>query len=80
MFRSPPGASVERSDVNHPDPQAPSGLTVAGDVLLQFAGRDVESLRGYSETLKRLEPGQTVSVTLRRDEEELSLQATLALR
>ena len=50
------------------------------DVLRQFAGQIVESLRGYAEILEGLEPGQTVTVVLDRGGEEHTLEATLAQR
>ena len=51
-----------------------------GDVLLRFAGEEVKNLRTYSEILKRLEPGQTVTVVLDRGGEEHTIEATLVAR
>ena len=51
-----------------------------GDVLLRFADHELPNLRSYSDVLKGLEPGQEVRVVVRRGDEELTLEATLAER
>jgi membrane-associated protease RseP (regulator of RpoE activity) len=74
-----PGPGVEVASVVPGSPAETAGVK-DGDVLLRFAGEDVTDLRAYSEILKRLEPGQTVTVVLDRDGEEHTLEATLAAR
>jgi hypothetical protein len=74
-----PGPGVEVASVVPGSPAETAGVK-DGDVLLRFAGEDVTDLRAYSEILKRLEPGQTVTVVLDRDGEEHTLEATLTAR
>jgi hypothetical protein len=74
-----PGPGVKVASVVPGSPAEIAGVQ-AGDVLLRFAGQGVESLRGYSEILKGLEPGQTIGVVLDRGGEERMLEATLAPR
>ena len=73
------GPGVKVAGVTAGSPAERAGVQ-EGDVLLRFAGQEVESLRGYSEILERLEPGQTVTVVLDRGGEEQTLEATLAAR
>jgi aminopeptidase N len=73
------GPGVRVAGVTPGSPAEKAGVG-EGDVLVRFAGRPVENLRGYSEILKGLEPGQTVTVVVERDGEERTLEATLAER
>jgi hypothetical protein len=52
----------------------------AGDVILQVAGQEVKDLRGLSQVLSSLAPGDTVEVKLLRSQEELTVTATLGSR
>jgi S1-C subfamily serine protease len=45
-----------------------------------LAGKEVSGLQAYTDLLKTLEPGQTVTLKLRRGEQELERQATLVAR
>jgi hypothetical protein len=74
-----PGPGVKVASVVPGSPAEKAGVQ-AGDVLRSFAGKDVESLRGYSGILKELEPGQTVTVVLDRGGEEVTVEATLTER
>jgi hypothetical protein len=74
-----PGPGVKVAGVVPGSPAETAGVK-EGDVLLRFADQAVESLRGYSEILKGLEPGQTVTVVVDRGGEELTFDATLAER
>ena len=51
-----------------------------GDVLLRLDGAEVADLRGYSEKLKGMAPGQVVRATFRRDAAEIDLPVTLVER
>ncbi len=73
------GPGVKVASVVPGSPAEKAGVK-EGDVLLKFAGKDVENLRGYSGILKELEPGQTVTVVLDRSGEPQTLEATLTER
>ncbi len=73
------GPGVKVAGVTPGSPAEKAGVQ-EGDIIRRFAGQEVESLRGYSEILKGLEAGQTVTVVLDRDGEEQTLEAVLAVR
>jgi len=73
------GTGVRISDVVPGSPAEAAGLQ-AGDILVALAGQEVSGLQAYTDLLKTLEPGQTVTLKLRRGEEELERQATLVAR
>jgi S1-C subfamily serine protease len=73
------GPGVKVAGVTAGSPAERAGVQ-EGDVLLRFAGQEVANLRGYSEILEGLEPGQTVRVVVERSGEELTFEATLAER
>ena len=60
-------------------PAAKAGLQ-AGDVLVRIEGQELADLRGYSDVLKTLEPGQTVTATVLREGEELEVSVTVEAR
>ncbi|MCA9002710.1 MAG: PDZ domain-containing protein, partial [Planctomycetes bacterium] len=51
-----------------------------GDVLLEINGQEIDDLRGFSELLKTLEPGQTVETIVERGGEEITLSVTVVAR
>ncbi len=53
-------------------PAAKAGLQ-GGDVIVRFAGRDVEDVYGYMYALQDLEPGDEVEVVVLRDDQRLAL-------
>jgi len=53
-------------------PAAKAGLQ-AGDVIVRFAGRDVEDVYGYMYALQDLEPGDEVEIVVLRDGQQLAL-------
>jgi Zn-dependent M28 family amino/carboxypeptidase len=63
-----PGSPAERAGVR------------PGDVVLKLDGRDVASLRDFSEKLKGMTPGQVVKATLRREGKGLEIAVTLVER
>ena len=73
------GPGVRVSSVVADSPAAKGGL-VAGDVLVSIAGEAIESLRGYSEILKKHAPGDVVHVVWKRAEKEMAADVTLAAR
>jgi S1-C subfamily serine protease len=66
-------------DVQADGPAANSGLQ-AGDVLLGINDGLVDSSTSFSSLLKEYEPGDTVSVIVDRDGEELAFDVTLGER
>lgn len=49
-------------------------------MILKVNGQDVANLRGFSEILRGLSPGQTVPVVLRRGGAEQQLDVTVVER
>lgn len=74
-----PGPGVRAEGITEGSPAAKAGLQ-PGDVILQIDGRPVANLQEYSNLLRALKPGQTVSVLLQRGGKELTVQVTLAER
>ncbi len=52
----------------------------ADDVIVEFAGKPVKDLYGYSDALYAHKPGDTVTVVVLRNGQRLSLQVTLGKR
>jgi hypothetical protein len=74
-----PGPGVQVASVV-PESPAQKGGVQGGDVLLSIEGQPLADLQGYSDVLKTLEPGQTVSVVLKRDGKEHTISVTLVAR
>ena len=72
-----PGVRVQQV---MPGSAADTAGLLAGDVLVAFDGELVADLRSYSELLKAKSPGDTVTVTVDRDGEKLTVTATLGER
>lgn len=73
------GPGVRLGGVVPGSPAEKAGLA-EGDVLLRLDDQEIADLRAFSERLKTLSPGQTVRVTVRRGEEELSFEVTVVAR
>lgn len=73
------GPGVKVTGVSPDSPAARAGV-LEGDTLVELAGRAVVDLRGYSNLLRELKPGQTVTLKVRRGSETLELQAKLEAR
>jgi S1-C subfamily serine protease len=52
----------------------------AGDRLISLDGHVVKDLRGYSNLLKELEPGDTVMLMIQREEMTVEIKVTLRAR
>jgi membrane-associated protease RseP (regulator of RpoE activity) len=75
------GELVEISGAEVSGVSAGSGAAAAGiradDVIMSIAGVDVEPGTDVGEIIRRFEPGDTVAVSLLRNGEQLSVDATL---
>jgi len=72
-----PGVRIE--SVSEGSPAAAAGVR-AGDILIRIDDAEVPDLRGYSEILKRLEPGQSVAATLLRGDAEVTIDVVVEER
>ena len=73
------GPGVQVSSLVPGSPAEKAGIQ-AGDVLTRIDDREVEDLRGFSDILKTLEPGQTIKATVVRGGEELQVEVTVTTR
>jgi membrane-associated protease RseP (regulator of RpoE activity) len=73
------GPGVKVAGVTPGSPAEKAGVMEA-DVLLKVDGKDVADLRGFSNILRGLAPGQTVEVVLSRGGHEQTLEVTVAER
>ncbi|MDF1837722.1 MAG: M20/M25/M40 family metallo-hydrolase, partial [Planctomycetota bacterium] len=72
-----PGVRVDSVVAESP---AAAGGVLAGDILLEVNGEEIDDLRGFSDLLKTLDPGQTVETIVQRGEEEITLSVTVVAR
>ena len=70
---------VRFSDVTPNSPAAKAGLR-GQDVLVKFAGKEIQSLEDFTYVLRTHKPGETVEVTVMRDGQPLTVQVTLGTR
>jgi hypothetical protein len=73
------GPGVRLAAVLADSPAQAAGLR-EGDVVLAIEGDPIDDLRAYAGALGAHRPGDVVRITVRRGEEELSLEATLEAR
>jgi S1-C subfamily serine protease len=73
------GPGVRAEGIVEGSPAAKAGIA-AGDVILRINDQPLANLQEYSNLLRTLKPGQTVSVVLRRGGKELTVSVTLAER
>ena len=74
-----PGPGVKVEQVAAGSPAEAAGFQ-AGDVLIRINEDEVTDLRGYSQILRTLEPGQQVEATVLREGEEVTLTVTVEAR
>jgi len=73
------GPGVRADGVVDGSPAQKAGIQ-AGDVILKIDDKAVANLQEFSNLLRALQPGQTVTVLLRRGDQERTLKVTLAER
>ena len=69
-----------RVDGITPDSAAAAAGLQAGDILLRFNGETVDDLQAYSDLLREVDPGFTVRLEIRRQQQLLQLEAVLGAR
>ena len=73
------GEGVKVASVSDDSPGARAGL-LKGDVIKKFNGKDIKSLREYSDLLKQHSPGDKVTMEIDREGELLILEMILSER
>ena len=74
-----PGPGVKIADVMPDTPAAAAGLR-PGDLIVSIDGEAVADVRGYAGILGAHDPGDTIRIRIRREGEELEVEATLVAR
>lgn len=70
---------VKFADVREGSPAAQAGLK-AGDILVQFAGKEIKNLYDFTYALRTHKPGEVVRVGVLRGSERLTVDVKLAQR
>ncbi len=73
------GRGVRLEGVAPGSPAATAGLR-EGDVILRIDGKEIPGLKGLSDRLKTLEPGNRIEITYLRDGEQRKVEVELAGR
>jgi S1-C subfamily serine protease len=63
-----------------PGSPAESGGLKAGDVIVRIGSRAVQGLKGLSDILMTLNPGDTISITFLREGEQMTAEAKVVER
>ena len=67
---------IKLNGVREGSPAEQGGLK-AGDIIVGFGGKPVETIYDYTESLGRCKPGDKVEVVVKREGKEVKLQADL---
>jgi hypothetical protein len=67
------------SDVQNNSPAAKAGLK-AGDLMVEFDGKAIQNLSDYAYALRSKKPGDIVSVTVKRNDKDVTASVTLEPR
>ncbi|NIR44151.1 MAG: PDZ domain-containing protein [Gammaproteobacteria bacterium] len=78
-FSEVEGGGLRLSGIRAGSPADQAGLQ-AGDVVIEFAGKDVLNIYDYTYALRDHAPGDTVAIKVRRDGEVIELTAVLGRR
>ncbi len=70
---------VPFADVVSNSPAAKAGLK-AGDIMVQFDGKAIQSLNDYAFVLRQKKPGDVVSVVVKRGGQDVKVNVTLEAR
>jgi len=70
---------VKFADVRDGSPAAKAGLK-AGDLLVEFAGKEIKNLYDFTYALRAHKPGEEVSVTVMRGKEKMTVMVKLEQR
>jgi len=70
---------VKFADVRDGSPAAKAGLK-AGDLLVEFAGKEIKNLYDFTYALRAHKPGEEVSVTVMRGKEKITVKVKLEQR
>src|SRR5206468_11081822 len=70
---------VRFADIRPNSPAAKAGIK-PGDVLVRFAGKEIQTLEDFTYMLRTHKPGETVEVMVLRGNQPLSLNVTLEVR
>ncbi len=73
------GEGVKIDSLVPDSPAAKAGLQPS-DVIVRIGEQKITDLRGYSEVLKQLEPGQTITVEVLRGDQKIEVQVTVVQR
>ena len=73
------GDGVRFDDIQEGSPAHKAGLQ-AGDVLIYFNGRKIDTLQDFTDALRRHEPGDEVPVVVMRDGRNIEVRVELARR
>ena len=67
------------SDVVNDSPAAKAGLK-AGDIMVEFDGKAIQSLNDYAFVLRQKKPGDVVAVVVKRNGQDVKVNVTLEAR
>jgi aminopeptidase YwaD len=76
---APETPGVRLTGVRADSPADRAGLR-PGDIIVEFDGKAVKDLYGYTDALQARKPGDTVQIVVLRDGERVALSATLGRR
>ena len=72
-------SGVKFADVRDGSPAAKAGLK-AGDVLIEFAGKEIKNLYDFTYALRAHKPGEEVDVVVMRGKEKMTVKVKLEQR
>jgi serine protease Do len=72
-------AEAKLAQINPNSPAAKAGLK-AGDVILKLDGAEIKNFDALTEQVRKLKPGKTVVLNIKRDEETLEIKLKVGRR